>query len=414
MRTRVFPLSFLLALVAICSFGHEARAQIYTCDGQYLVAGEGKDGCPGVGVGPSVGNWPIYDTVPANLVGAGSLDETADLSQALGSGGTVSVSSGEFFYPFVILGLPGMHGGQPLGLRLVYRSFRAEEWDQFWSGGVNVVQDGEAVGTYGSPFGPGWRASFGEMLLDPVLTYDPQTGDVTGGSAQWVDEKGAVWSFVNPQNYVDPYAPLSPGGGVFDPRKGSRLIFDGTNWIRELPDRTRIEYAARVPGSSNNWRISRIYRGDPSNPAWQYTYNYDNQTHKGLTQIQTPRGNVVQFAWVDQDPGSGTAYRITSIQVSAPTGWSLPATQTLFSYETSAPYRLSKVSRPATNFVFDLDGDGSYGGTETFNSKSPTTAFVYVPNGNRLTKVLWHKDSFGSASDLQWLENEYDSTSGKT
>jgi len=397
--------SFLIALLSLGFLGRSGLAQ-GGCDGQARVSGDAKDGCPGAGVGGAGFPFLLLDLTPSKLAEAGVFDQRTDFGPLFGRNGTVSVSSGEFEYPFAVLRLPGMAGGRPLEIRLVYRSFQADAWEDFWSNGENAVQNGEAVGTVGSPFGPGWRASWGEMLLDPDPT--PQTG-----SARWVDPNGAVWDFLNPRTEADPYSPQGTLT-IFDAVKGSRLVYNGSTWYRELPDRTRIEYV-QIPNTTR-YRVGRIYRGDPT-VAWQYTFTYDTGTHLGLTRIETPRGVQIDFTWADVDPDSGVAYRVTSITVSppAPSGgsstnnWPQTTYTTQFVYSTTSPFQLVKVIRPAKDFVFDLNGDGSYGQGETFLHHNPTTSFEYLAQSNRLWKVHWHRDTFGSSSDLQWLENEYES-----
>ena len=315
-----------------------------------------------------------------------SNDATAAIAAVTGSAGAVGAAGGELRQRVAFYVSRGFDSSQFLSIAATYRSFEVDWWRV----------SGDPVATTSDPFGPGWRASWGDRLLEPSDGGAPVTR---------VDQYGATWTHLQ-----DSTEPVSfPGAQsvyldrVYGAQGGSRLILEHFDiggvvtpiWFRELPDRTRIQYEPLAPGGDEI--IARVYRGDFDAPDWQVIYQY---VQEELATITDARGLVYTFHW----QAIGAVRRVARISVAAP--WSYPwsSLDTTFEYELAAPHRLRQIHKPARTFQDDSDRDGTYDPAETYNAPL-VTHYVYVANSNRIDLV--YDESLGYTR--QWLDVDYDS-----
>lgn len=324
------------------------------------------------------------------LVPPAAVTTSTDVAGALarvGDGGVVVVTGGEFRQTLALVRTYGFDSAHSLSIGLNYRSFEADSWRTA----------GDAVGTLDDPFGPGWRASWGDLLVAPPTTVN------LGTSVDRVDEYGVRWKHT--AIAMNPGVALTTW--VFDAQAGVRLIREDQMiggqavpvWFKEWPDRTRTEYFS-APGTSADLVAKRMYRGAYGAPDWQVTYTY---TSSVLRTITDARGIKHELVW----GAHGTTSRVNSIVTTIPSTWT-PASGALttnFDYETTAPYRLSRVRRPARQFLEDQDRSGAYNSGELFQHEI-ITRYEYVPGSNRI-RFVYDESTGGLAR--QMLEVTYDS-----
>lgn len=328
--------------------------------------------------------WGAVKIPPASTTTA------TDIRQALGlvsNKGLVLATGGEFRQTVGLIRTAGIDSEHPLQIQIDYRSYFVDAWRG----------DGDGVGTTDDPFGPGWRASWGDMLLSPNENGDPITR---------IDSQGVRWTYEEPWS---PPTTFGPTWRTYEPQAGTRLVLEYyieggqyvPHWFREWPDRTRVEYAANA-ASGANLVTKRMYRGSYSAPDWEVVYNYDSSTGR-LNSITDARGIQHTFTWTTY----GLVSRITKLSTTVPGSWSpgWSAIETNFEYETTAPYRLKRVLRPARTFLDDQDRSGAYDlPTESFTGQV-VTYFSYK-GGNRIQYV--YDESTGLAR--QMLQVGYDTS----
>ena len=103
-----------------------------------------------------------------------STSTSTDVRAALdlvNNGGLVLATGGEFRQTVGLIRTPGFDTRHPLQIGIGYRSYEVDAW--------RVL--GDPVGTTDDPFGPGWRASWGDMLVAP---------SENGGPVMRIDEHG--------------------------------------------------------------------------------------------------------------------------------------------------------------------------------------------------------------------------------
>ncbi len=323
------------------------------------------------------------------IVPPAAVTTSTDIAGALrrvGDGGPVLITGGEFRQTVALVRTWGFDAVHPFQIGLNYRSFEVDSWRE----------GGDSVGTLDDPFGPGWRASWGDLLEQP-----PENIEV-GTPVYRVDEHGVRWR----------HTALSVSSGftsttwIFDAQAGVRLVREDhliggqtyQIWFKESPDRTRTEYFP-PSGGSGDLVAKRIYRGAYAAPDWQVVFSY---TGNSLRQMTDARGITHDFVW-----GSvGTASRVMSITTRTPASWGSGSSglTTNFEYETTPPYLLSRVRRPSRQFLDDQDRSGTYDSGELFDEEI-VTHYVYPLGSSRLQYV--YDESTGLAR--QMLEVTYDS-----
>lgn len=393
-----------LAWLAVLSVGAGARAQGCEAD---TGAGADIEGVKcvemtsafGVVIGPNLdfSAGPPLDgeaAVMSYVMGApGYLTTATDLRRALGlvhSGGLVLSAGGEFRQAVGIARTYGIDRSHPFSVWIGYRSYQVDAWRSA----------GDGVGTIDDPFGPGWRASWGDLLIEPSLS---------GGNVVRIDEHGASWSHTQVSSQTVPVGPLDnpTTWRIYDSQAGTRLVLEyyyiGSQvvpiWFREWPDRTRCEYAAPV-GSNGNLVTKRLYRGSYSSPDWEVVFTYDTGSGK-LNSIQDARGIQHTLTWTS----FGSTRRVTKITTAVPASWSpnWSSVDTDFEYHISSPYQLIKVLKPARAFLEDQNRNGAYDSAESYNQQV-VRRFAYEASSNKIAFV--YDESTGLAR--QMLEVGYD------
>ncbi|MBZ0154459.1 MAG: hypothetical protein K8J09_23270, partial [Planctomycetes bacterium] len=354
--------------------------------------------CVGEALGPSATSFSVWQPPPTGEsavwnnveVPPASSTTVVDVSKALGlvgGGGLVAAAGGEFRQTIGVVRTAGFDRSHPFQVLVGYRSYEVDAWRTA----------GDGVGTLQDPFGPGWRASWGDLLVLPAQD---------GGPVTRIDEHGVRWVHTR----TAPIGQLPPGlvppPLIYDAQSGTRILRENhvvggqveAIWFREWPDRTRLEYGA-VVGSGNSLVAKRYYRGDYAAPDWHVAFAYDGSTGE-LEKITDARGIRHVLTWTTH----GSARRVTKISSQAPTGWSTPPIETTFEYGTAAPYQLVRVHKPSRTFLDDQDRSGAYESDETFTGQV-VTHFTYSGSSNRIERV--YDESTGLARQL--LEVTYDS-----
>lgn len=323
--------------------------------------------------------WNGEDALNASVpLPPGSTKTPTELQGALSmvaNGGLVLATGGEFRQAVTLLQTHGFDSRHPFRIGLGYRSYEVDYWRTY----------GDAVGTFEDPFGPGWRASWGDMLTEINESGQPVVR---------IDENGVRWSHSQVASQTVIVGPMdSPTTWrVYDAQASTRLVLEycyvGNQtvpiWFREWPDRTRVEYFHPAGASGTNLVAKRIYRGSYSSPDWQVTYSYD-ATSARLLSITDARGIVHSLTWTTY----GATARVTKLTTTVPTSWSpnWSAIETNFEYETASPYRLARVRKPARAFLDDQDRSGAYESADSFDHEV-TTYFTYNGSSNRIEKVF--------------------------
>jgi len=332
--------------------------------------------------------WSAVQVPPASTTTA------TDLRQALGlvgGGGVVLATGGEFRQMVGLIRTPGIDRSHPLQLHLDYRSFEVDAWRTA----------GDGVGTADDPFGPGWRASWGDLLIDPNEVGDPLVR---------IDEHGVRWTHTQVSTQSVNVGPIDvpTTWRVYDAQAGTRLVLEYyylggqvvPRWLREWPDRTRVEYGSHATSGVDHV-VQRMYRGAYTAPDWEVAFDYDPSTGRIVT-ITDARGILHTFTWTTY----GSVARVTKLSSTVPVTWtpSWPVIETNFEYELSSPYRLLRVRRPSRLFLDDQDRSGAYDLPAEGFTGEVVTRFTHVGSSNRIERV--YDESTGLSR--QMLEVAYD------
>lgn len=421
--------SFLVLLALIVPLAHPS--------GQTDVSGLANSGAI------HLGDDPLYhDSVGMNLetfVPAAASSMVSELAGGLNSGllshrglpelaellngdkGSVHAASGELRYPIHLYRLPGPITDQATDLSLTYRSFGTDNWTGPAFTSAVSLDD---------PFGPGWHPSWLELLeLTPqpvplasrAITF-PTIVSGAGTACKFVEVKTVDASLLSRN------AARLARTDVFTGPKGVRILCEireerkqglETTWLetwcKEYSDGTRIEYE-QTP-HKGILRPVRVFKGDIEDPQWSFTYRYGEVGTRprsratagpgliaptlALQELIDHRGLRFRFHW----NRVGGVQRVTKITLDHKTwGYAWDKLTTSFQYETTAPYRLSKIVGARRDFVADLDRSGAYEASEFLVNKSPTMKFTYR-QGNLLHKVI---DESGGAA-RQWQQFTWDS-----
>lgn len=242
----------------------------------------------------------------------GATTTLTDLQSALSRvtyGRVILVTDGEFRQAVTLVRPHGFDTSHPLKIGLNYRSYVADLWRQA----------GDGVGTFDDPFGPGWRASWGDLLASPPANLE------LGALVTRIDEHGSAWIHAAESfSEIEEEPGFSPGPTlmrwVLSARGGVRLIREDRtingqavpHWFKEWPDRTRLEYFA--PSGSGSLVAKRIYRGSYVSPDWQVTFTY---TGDRLHEITDAGGITHNLTWTS----FGSTSRVTTITTHVPSSW---------------------------------------------------------------------------------------------
>ena len=429
MKSRSPQLLFFLIilLTSTSAQGQSAPAEV-SCSGGDFVVGDVTIYDDAIGLVNEAFVPLDFGSLLLDLVSTthGDLDSAAgmhDAADVIGTdGGAVHAASGELRHAVELYRIPGFVAGRASVLAMQYRSFQVDDW----RGSTN-----DPVATIEDPFGPGWRASWGDRLIIPATPGDDVVRiDGTGAEMHHPLISTESASF-----------PLHPGV-VFEDRiyggiDGSRIalrhrIHDGdiqAFWIRESADLTTVEYI--TTGEERHLRPSRTYLGDPNEPDAETRFEWDSEPgapdlephdtepqtqsggpslpclapvgHFGLTAITDHRGIRIQLHWTPVGPG---IWRVTKISVSHPTwtyDWSRLTRN--FSYSSSFPHRLQKVVAPRRDFIEDVNRDGDYDlATELFAQTNPCVLFEYHSSSSRIRRI----SDLSTGTTRQWGEYTYD------
>lgn len=339
----------------------------------------------------------VISPLSGKTVAAGSAQANAFLRPELraalalvaGRSGAVLATGGEFRQKSGLFQVLGFDDAHALTISIAYRSHEVDSWRI----------SGDGVATADDPFGPGWRASWGDLIVAPNQEGEPITR---------IDEHGVRWTHTQVSQTSDVVGPLDEPviNRIYDGQAGSRLVLEHYYlngqvtpvWFREWPDRTRHQYAGQ-PNTGSDQVLARIYRGDFFAPDWQVVFAYDGQGRLGT--ITDARGFVYTLTWT----AFGATRRVTGMAVSGPWSHNWAALDIVFEYEASSPYRLQRVRKPARAFVDDQDRSGSYEPQESFTGEL-ITRYTYVGASNLIERVY---DESTGLSRLQ-LEVVYDTS----
>jgi RHS repeat-associated protein len=305
---------------------------------------------------------------------ASSAGDLQRILAALASANTaVLATGGEFRQTVALYRSLGFDDAHPLLLAIHYRSYLVDSWRN----------GGDGVATALDPFGPGWRASWGDRLVAPVANGNPVTR---------IDDHGVQWTHAQVETWTVEFPDVAPleifTNRRFDAQAGKRLVHEhhviGNQvvgiWFLEWPDRTRIQYAA-TPASGLDLVISRQYRGAFAQPDWQITYSYGSLGQ--LLSVTDARGIVYTLHWI----ALGSAWRVQRISVSGPWPANWAALDVQFEYEQSVPYRLQRVRKPVRAFLDDLDRNGMYEPEESLTGELATFFEYHSAASNRLLRI---------------------------
>ncbi len=308
-------------------------------------------------------------------------------SFALGSGGTVSPSTGAFVHPFTLLALPSH--AQRMGLLLQL---------EYLSNAVHPAVDAK-------PFGEGFVLTGHDFLVETAGSSG--TAGATAVSLSRGDGHEVRYSLPlgnggpGPWTYAGPVGAMDTLVASYDPNT------QAVEYVRTLRDGRRITYGRL--GTSTNFVRSSV--ADPYGNAITYAWDGASGTAR-LESMTDTRGMVVDLQW-DQ----GTPARVSKILV-VTTGNVVDPPQadgvavqqsdlTLdFAYDTSR--RLQTIEWFKTKVIDDANADGRLVAAEAV-VRRPTVELEYEGFG-KLAKI-WDKTvpapavpylQVGYASDPDW------------
>lgn len=307
----------------------------------------------------------------------GASSSAGDLHAVLGalarSSSAVLATGGEFRQTVALYRSLGFDDSHALFLAIRYRSYAVDAWRSA----------GDGIATTLDPFGPGWRASWGDRLVAPIADGSPVTR---------LDEQGASWTHTQVETWTVEFPEVAPlevfTNRRFSAQAGTRLVYEHHVvdnqvvgiWFREWSDRTRVQYITTV-GSGQDLVIYRAYRGSFTQPDWQVTYAYGSIGQ--LSSITDARGMIYALHWA----AYGTSWRVERISVSAPWTANWSALDIDFDYESSAPFRLLRVRKPPRAFLDDMDRNGVHEPEESLNAELVTRYEYTSAASNRILKV---------------------------
>ena len=286
--------------------------------------------------------------------------------------GSVAQSSGEYSFRTEMVSAGGPVGVISVGA--LHRSYLATG-----AGGLDP-----AGGV--TPFGVGWAASF----ADGPLTNQVPT---TGVGVTYVDSRGVQWTTGAPTNHgavadpFDPAAPQSNPAWTYPAQNGTRWIYMGTTWYRELPNRVLIAYEP-IPNAQNSqvgFRPKRIFKHKPgaASALWEVHYVYNSTNTQEIEKIHGTGllDYEILFTWST----IGTVRRITEVSLNHATishAWS--EEQTVLGYDSSG--RLETVRFPKRDIRYQ--SGGSFDASGDYLKEYDQLGFKFSYDGsNRIVTV---------------------------